>query len=307
MDNGVSALQEGAYLQASCFDRALQIDPDHAMSWARLGEAQLELDQERRAQQSVLHASSLVPDRAFPTISGSFWKRPWAWRTRHPAALRAYSTLAGRNQKSAPLLVDLGRVHEAMGAYPRRSRVIARPDSSMPRIPRLFCGWGFCMAGREIPLRRKPPSSVPRSSIQRAAASRGCECLPERGVMLDRADRSDEAVVALQRALQLATSVDSNYLRAAVLFKLSSVAGYKGRNDEAERHAREALRLGEEFDGLKSFGLVDLGNAFLYRKQLKPAEQHFREAVDISVRAGASRSEARARPRSAPSWCELAR
>ena len=46
--------------------------------------------------------------------------------------------------------------------------------------------------------------------------------------MLDRADRSDEAVVALQRALQLATSVDSNYLRAAVLFKLSSVAGYKG-------------------------------------------------------------------------------
>ena len=63
--DGVAALQEGAYLQASrALERAVQIDPAHALSWARLGEAQLELDQEPRARQSVLKAVSLVPDRS---------------------------------------------------------------------------------------------------------------------------------------------------------------------------------------------------------------------------------------------------
>ena len=95
--------------------------------------------------------------------------------------------------------------------------------------------------------------------------------------------------------MQLAASVDSAYLRAAVLFKLSSVAGAQGRYDDAEKHARDGLRSSEAFDGLNAFGLVDLGNVFVYREQFKTAEQHFRSAVDRADRAGARRSQARAR------------
>ena len=80
-----------------------------------------------------------------------------------------------------------------------------------------------------------------------------------------------------------------------MLFKLSSVAGYKGRYDDAEKYASEGLRLSEEFEGLNAFGRVDFGNVFVYRRQSKTAEQHFRQAVDASVRAGASRAQARAR------------
>ena len=98
-DDGVSALQEGAYLQASrAFDRALQIDPGYAMSWARLGEAQLELDQERRAQQSVLHASSLVPDRSrIPDDQRLFLEAAMGMAQRdNPAALRTYAPAESR-------------------------------------------------------------------------------------------------------------------------------------------------------------------------------------------------------------------
>ena len=164
-----SAHSGGRVPAGFAFDRAqAQIDPDHAMSRARLGDAQLELDQDgaRSSRFSTRRRScrtGRAPDDQRLLLEAAMGMA----RRDNPGALRAYSTLAGRNQKSAPLLVDLGCAHEAMGAYPKRSRVIARPDSSMPRIPRLFCGWGFCMAGREIPLRRKPPSSVPRSSSAR--------------------------------------------------------------------------------------------------------------------------------------------
>ena len=286
-DDGVSALQEGAYLQASrAFDRALQIDPGYAMSWARLGEAQLELDQERRAQQSVLHASSLVPDRSrIPDDQRLFLEAAMGMARRdNPAALNAYSTLASRNLKSAPILVDLGRVHEAMGAVPKALESYQQAGQLDAENPAPFLRMGILYgragdtAASEAAFKRAEELYLARGRVEGVAS-----VSLERGVMLDRADRSDEAVVALQRALQLATSVDSSYLRAAALFKLSSVAGYAGRYDEAERNAREGLRLSEEFEGLKAFGLVDLGNAFVSRGQLKTAEQHFRQAVDIST------------------------
>jgi tetratricopeptide (TPR) repeat protein len=297
--DGVAALQEGAYLQASrLLERVHQIDPEYAMSWARLGEAQLELDQERRAQQSVLEATSLVPDRSrLPDDQRLALEAAMGMARRdHPAALRAYATLVSRNPKSAPLQVDLGRVHEAMGAVPKAVesyRQAGQLDAENP-APFLRMGILYGRAGdtaaSEAAFKRAEELYTARGRVEGVAT-----VSLERGVMLDRAQRGAEAVASLQRALQLAASVDSSYLRAAALFKLSSIAGYAGRIEEAERHAREALRLGEEFEGLKAFGLVDLGNAFVYRKQLKTAEQHFRQAVDISVRAAASRSEARAR------------
>ena len=217
-------------------------------------------------------------------------------RRDNAAALSAYSTLASRNLKSAPILVDLGRVHEAMGAVPKALesyRQAGQLDAENP-APFLRMGILYGRAGdtsaSEAAFKRAEELYAARGRVEGVAS-----VSLERGVMLDRADRSDEAVVALQRALQLATSVDSNYLRAAVLFKLSSVAGYKGRYDDAEKYASEGLRLSEEFEGLNAFGRVDFGNVFVYRRQFKTAEQHFRQAVDASVRAGASRAEARAR------------
>ena len=298
-DDGVSALQEGAYLQASrAFERATRIDSQVRDVLGAAGRSSARA--RSRAPRAAVGSPRLVaranrsglPDdqRLFLEAAMSMARRD------NPAALRAYSTLANKNQKSAPILVDLGRVHEAMGAVPNALASYQQAGQLDAENPAPFLRMGILYgragdtAASEAALKRAEELYLARGRVEGVAS-----VSLERGVMLDRADRSDEAVVALQRALQLATSVDSNYLRAAVLFKLSSVAGYKGRIDEAERHARDALRLGEEFDGLKSFGLVDLGNAFLYRKQLKPAEQHFREAVDIAVRAGASRSEARAR------------
>jgi serine/threonine protein kinase len=298
-ENGVSALQEGAYLQASrALERATQIDPQYAMSWARLADAQLELDQERRAQQSVLHASSLVPDRSrIPDDQRLFLEAAMGMARRdNPAALNAYSTLASRNLKSAPILVDLGRVHEAMGAVPKALESYQQAGQLDAENPAPFLRMGILYgragdtAASEAAFKRAEELYSARGRVEGVATVSF-----ERGVMLARFDRRGEAVAALQRALQLAASVESSYLRAAVLFRLSSVASAEGRYDDGEKYAREGLRLSEEFEALNPFGRVDLGNVFVSQGQFKTAEQHFRQALDSSVRVGASRSEARAR------------
>lgn len=297
--DGISALQEGAYLQASrALERAVQIDPASALSWARLGEAQLELDQEPRARQSVLKAASLVPDRSrLPDDERLQLEAAMAMASRDTStALQAYSALARMHPKSAPLLVDLGRVHEATEAVPTAVAHYRQATQIDDQNPAPFLRMGILYgrsgdpAAAEAAFKRAEELYSARSRVEGVAT-----VSYERGVMLDRFERLEDAGVALQRALQLAASVDSAYLRAAVLFKLSSVAGAVGRYDDAEARARDGLRLSEGFEGLNAFGLVDLGNVFVYRGQLKTAEEHFRSAVDRADRSGARRSLARAR------------
>ena len=166
------------------------------------------------------------------------------------AALRAYSTLAGRNRGPRRCWSILararsdGRGPKALESYRQAGQLDAENPAPFLRMGILY-GRAGDTAASEAAFKRAEELYSARGRVEGVAT-----VSLERGVMLDRADRSDEAVVALQRALQLATSVDSNYLRAAVLFKLSSVAGYKGRFDDAEKYAREALRLSEEFEGL---------------------------------------------------------
>ena len=297
--DGLGALQEGAYLQASrALERAVQIDPAHALSWARLGEAQLELDQEPRAGQSVLESRLARP-------------RPVAAPRRRTAAARSchghgatrlvhgtagVSALAKIHPKSAPILVDLGRVYQAAEAMPKAVAHYLQATQIDDQNPAPFLRMGILYgrsgdpAAAEAAFKRAEELYAARSRVEGVAT-----VSYERGVMLDRSERLAEASAALERALQLADSVDSAYLRAAVLFKLSGVAGAQGRYDDAEKHARDGLRISEGFEGLNAFGLVDLGNVFAYRGQLKTAEQHFRTAVDRADRSGARRSQARAR------------
>ncbi len=297
--DGISALQEGAYLQASrALERAVQIDPAYALSWARLGETQLELDQEARARQSVLKAASLVPDRSrLPDDQRLQLEAAMAMVGRDiSTALQAYSALAKVHPKSAPILVDLGRVYEAAEAVPKAVAHYLQATQIDDQNPAPFLRMGILYgrsgdpAAADAAFKRAEELYAARSQVEGVAT-----VSYERGVMLDRFERLTEAGAALERALQLAASVDSAYLRAAVLFKLSSVAGAQGRYDDAEKHARDGVRISEGFEGLNAFGLVDLGNVFIYRGQLKTAEQHFRSAVDRADRAGARRSQARAR------------
>jgi tetratricopeptide (TPR) repeat protein len=263
-DEGVAALQEGAYLQASrALDRAAQIDPEYPLTWARLGEAQLELDQETAARQSLLRASSLVADRSrLPRDDRLAFEAAMAMGGRDPAAaLRAYSELRESHPSSAPLFLDLGRVHEAMNATTEAIASYRRAAELNPENPATFLRLGILYGRRGNPDEAQRAFARAEDLYTAGGRTEGVATVYyERGVMLHRLRKTAEAETALRRARQLAESVGSQYLAAAVAFKMSSVAGDQGRLADAERLAQQAKRLSEDFTSLNSFGLVDVGN-----------------------------------------------
>ena len=298
-EQGVAALQEGAYLQAArALERAAQIDAAYPLTWARLGEAQLELDQEGAARQSLLRASSLIPNRSrLPADDRLALEGAMALAGRDAdTALGAYGALTERHPSTAPHLLDLGRAQEAASATAEARETYRRASALDPDNPAPHLRLGIINARlQDIEEAEQAFAKAEELYRARSRIEGVATALYERGVMLHRIDRAAEARAVLERARQLAESIESPYLLAAIAFKSSSVAGSQGRFAEAEKLALEARQLSRDFDALHAFGLVDVGNVYLYDDRPDAAEATFREARNRAMRAGASRAEARAR------------
>jgi len=298
-DLGSSALQEGAYVQAArALSRATELDPAFALAWARLGEAQLELDQETAARESLLRASTLVPNRSrLPLDDRLTLEATMAMVARDFAgALEARRRLAERYPQSAAAQLDLGRVYEAREEIPRAIEHYRRATELDPESPAAFVRLGVLL-GRQGQL-DDALEALARAEALYTAAGRVegvAEVLYHRAIAFDRTDRLDDADRTLQRALALAESVDATYLRSAILLRRSAVAGAQGRYEEAARAAQTALEIGRDYEGLTAFGLVDLGNVYLYAGQRDRAAATFGDAIARAQRARARRAEARAR------------
>ena len=132
---GTEAIREGAYLTArTALTEAIELFPEHVLAYARLAEADAELDDERSAQQHLLRVSTLVPDES---------RVPYAERLRLQAvralvlrdvdkAVALYGELAEREPESARAWVDLGRAHESAG---RRTEARASYERAITKDP----------------------------------------------------------------------------------------------------------------------------------------------------------------------------
>src|SRR5690606_11177333 len=197
---------------ARALSRATELDPAFALAWARLGEAQLELDQETAARESLLRASTLVPNRSrLPLDDRLTLEATMAMVARDFAgALEARRRLAERYPQSAAAQLDLGRVYEAREEIPRAIEHYRRATELDPESPAAFVRLGVLL-GRQGQL-DDALEALARAEALYTAAGRVegvAEVLYHRAIAFDRADRLDDADRTLQRALALAESVDA--------------------------------------------------------------------------------------------------
>jgi tetratricopeptide (TPR) repeat protein len=62
---GTEAIRRGAYLSGQrALEQAIKLYPQHVLAYARLADANVELDDERAAQNGLLRVSALVPDES---------------------------------------------------------------------------------------------------------------------------------------------------------------------------------------------------------------------------------------------------
>ena len=139
---GTEAIREGAYLSGQrALEQAISLYPQHVLAYARLADANIELDDERAAQNGLLRVSAFVPDESrLPELERLRVQAVRAFFLREvDTAVALQRQLVERQPQDAGAWLDLGRAQEAGRLALRRSASLIRKQSraigsTRPRI-----------------------------------------------------------------------------------------------------------------------------------------------------------------------------
>jgi tetratricopeptide (TPR) repeat protein/predicted Ser/Thr protein kinase len=300
---GTEAIREGAYHSGrKALQQAVAIFPQHVLAYARLAEADAELDDPRTARDHLLRVSQLAPDESrLPAVERLRLQALRALVLRDvDTSIALYRQLVTLDPEDSGAWLDLGRAQQAAGlqtdARASYERAIERDRQSAVAYLRL----GHVEA---LQSRRDEALAAFREAERLYKALSDVEgeteVLLNRGGALDALGEFKAARIDLERALRLSTE-DSKSIHQQVRtqLSLSSVTASEGNYAESERMASAAVQeaLANGLDAVAAGGLVDLA-ATLMNDSGRPAEaeRHAQRAIALAEQRGARATAARAR------------
>ena len=297
---GTEAIREGAYVSGrTALEQSIALFPKHVLAYARLAEADAELDDERSAQARLVHVASLVPDESrLPYIERLRLRAVRAHVLRDvDASVAAYRELVTRRPQEAGAWLDLGRAQEAGGlrtdAKSSYEQAILRDRQYAVAYLRLGSA-----SGQESKRDDALAAFAEAERLYRAASEveGETEVLIRRGRMLDAFGDLPAARSNLERGLALAVNSNRTYQQVRTRVALSSVTASEGQFAEAERLASTAVQeaLANGIETVAADGLVDLA-AIMQSDRPKEAAAHLEQALKLAERRGARRTIGRVR------------
>ena len=300
-DKGTDAIREGAYYQATrALDRAIDLDNQYALAHARLAEAYMEIDSGDSAKEEILTALSLVPDRtALPTLDALYLDAIAATVRRELAnAIKYYREIADQASESEKpsAYMDLGRSYEknedidtAIKWYQEAARLAPVSAGASLRLAILYG--------------RKQDHKNALETFDRAEKNYRdmvnmegvAEVFLQRGIMLNKLNKFQDARVQLQKVLDLAREPENRQQQIRAQLELSK-AYLEENPDRAKSIATEAINMAKanNLQSLAGNGLIDIGYTFFLRGEYDEADKYFKQALDLARLDKARRSEARA-------------
>jgi serine/threonine protein kinase/Tfp pilus assembly protein PilF len=311
-EKGLGAMHSMTYEAARKeLEQSITADPRFALGYATLARAYEEMDYSDRAKDAILHAITIAQetrlsdadelrlralqftisrdyDRAMPLLDEL--EKESVGRERASAALE-YGWLAQQREDT----------EAAQAAYQRALKFDPRYAAAKLRL-------GFLLGRRGRDDEALQAFAEAERFYRVSSDYEGVtETLWQQANLLNRRNRSAEAMPVIEEALRVAQTVGNRYQEIRLML-LQGVAmrnlGQSVRSRELAQQAIDAA-VKENMDNLASSGLVDLGNSFLVGSgDVKAAEPAFRRALDLARHGRVRRSEARAKA-SLISLCEL--
>lgn len=298
---GSNYLREGTYFKAvKPLQQAVSTDDKFALAHARLAEAWTELDYTERAQLELLRVDGLVPNRSsLEQADILYLDAIRATITRDfPAAITSYTRLAKLKPDEAQTYLDLGRAFEKNDETDKaleNFKLAIKYDSQYaPAFLRLGILYG-----------RKEDLSTANTAFDKADSlfqtlgdfEGRTEVLYQRGVLLNKIGKMSEAQEQLQKALDIARSSSNQYQEIKTMLQMSTVLYSRGKTELAKELAGEAVKLAQDvgIENLATQGLIDLGNAYIVRREYSEAERVLKQALDFAKRNKGRRNEAGSR------------
>ena len=298
---GTEALREGAYHRARTnLQQAVKIFPQHALAFARLAEAEMELDDPQAAASRLVNVSQLVPNEArVPEMERLRLQAIRAMVLRQGEnAVTLYREAVQRNPRDPGALVDLGRAQEsaerradARASYEQAIKVDSQYAPAYLRLGKL----------EGLESRREPALAAYREAerlYEKSSDIEGqAEVLLSRGNTLIAIGLLKEARSDVERALDLSTDGPWAHQQIRARLSLSNVTASEGRYAESERMTSVAVEeaLSKGLDTVAADGLVDLAGTLIFQRQYDKAEESALRAIALADARGATRIGARAK------------
>ncbi len=249
---GVAQLRDGApYSASKALQRAIEVDPQFALAHARLAEAWTELDYADRAKDALLNANALVPNReALPRRDALHLEAVIAIVMReYDRAAEAYRAVTRIEPNDAGAYVDLGRAFERAEKSPDALAAYAEAIARDGQYATAYLRQGVLHG-------RAQETDAALAAFNRAAElydilgniEGRAETLYQRGAMFDEAKRLADAERELRSALDLSRTTANAYQQIKVLLQLSSITYSQGDTAQASGMAREAIELAQSND-----------------------------------------------------------
>lgn len=273
---------ESSYAASRLYAKASEADPKFALARIRLAEAEMQQDRYERAKDHLLEAD-LALGRAPSDVVTELQAAKAASVRDFPVAVRLYKELVQSSADRPVALLTLSGIQARSGD---RIGALGSVEEATKLNPQLAAGWL-----RAATLNKSNESF--RKAQELFDLQRNMEGLIEvyrnRALAMALSQHLTEGKEEIQRALQLAKSIQSPSAEAQVRFAMSRINALGGEGDDAIVEAITARNIASnaQLEDLSIRGTLDIANAWTSQYRLEDMETILRKAAEQaeSIRA----------------------
>ncbi len=290
LDRGTAAVRDGVYWKATTMlDKALQIDSDLPIAYARRAEAWNEMDAPDRAADDMAKANAHIArvhgtDLLYVHAINSIVAREFG------DAVKQYQDILERLPSDQKHFghVDLGRAYEKNAESPKALAEYKKATEQWPNWPGSWLRRG--VLERNLSMLNQARSDL-NKALELFREEGDSEGRAQATFELARMASGAQAQELLSEALPLAG--ENLYQQIAIKLQQSSVAAASGNFEDAKKLASEAEGLadGKGMQVLAARSLVDFGGVLVMFGRPAEAQTYFQRAFDIASRLHAERQQ----------------
>ena len=298
-DLGTQHLRNGAYYSAQqALDQAIAQDGNYVQAYARLAEAQSELDEVSGARDALLKVSSILKDPSqLPAADAARLSAIRAYVLRDlPTALNEYQRIADASPNDPRAWLDLGRVRAAAGLLAEAGTAYGQALKLDSQYAAAHLRLGY-LASQQVHRDEALKEFQEAERLYEAAsdAEGQTEALLLRAEFLVVLGQVPAARAAYVAADRVATQTGNRFQQIRVQLLLSSITAMEGDFVRARTLAENSVSAAQQagLDTVAATGLIELGSALIRSGEIDQAKMQLQRAIDLAKRRGAFRVAAR--------------
>lgn len=288
-NQGVQWLRDGKNLDAiKALQSATQEDPEFALAYARLADAQSALGYDADAEQASRRAVDL--SQSLPQVGKYLIAAMHARVIKDNArAIEAYENLARIMPENSDVESALADLYTATGNYPAARKQLSKLLAADPKNIRALWQMGVLEIVSANPQAALDPLNNGLSlSVQVDAPELKALILQCIGISYRMMNKLDDAMRNYQEAMAINQRLGLKRAWASNLVEMAVVQNTQGKVDTALSDYNQALQLQREIGMKKEVGdtLIDMGVVYESKGDYDKALQNYKESLQIQRETG---------------------